>query len=241
MRNLLLFCLAAGLLAACTAPATQPPPPTPQVLTVALTPAVRTWQPSFYACAATLPDLRLWMEETPASRLDLQNGLALRLGAPVLAAPYFAAQIGEEQIVILVHPDNPITSLSAEALRRLYTGQMVTWDSLEAAFSQPVQAWSYPDSEELSQIFKAALWGSTPSPIQAFLAPDPAAMLEAVAATPGALGYLPRSWLADNALRSISVDKELAEGLRQPVLVLSAAEPQGLAQALVSCLQDAEK
>lgn len=241
MRNVLFIVIATLLLGACTQLATQPPPPTPQVLEVAVTPAMRSWEASLRACAATLPELRLLVEETPASRLDLEVGISIRLGTPDTSAPYFAAQIGEDQIVVVVHPDNPIQTLTGDALRSLYTGQTTTWDSLVPGFTQPVQVWDYPAQNELHSIFLLSLWKTNPPLILAYQAPDPAAMLEAIAENPGAVGYLPSSWLKDSPVSLVPVDSAVKEALRQPVLLLSAQPPQGLARSLLGCLQGNQK
>lgn len=228
------------LLAACAAPVTLPPPPTPQVLEIGLTPATRTWAPAIRACANTIPELRLLVEEYPASNLEVDNGISIRLGIPNLQTPYFAAQIGKEQILIVVHPDNPLLELTSDALRQIFTGQVTTWDKFVASYPEPIQVWSYPTHDELHQIFTTALWHTNPPSILAYLAPDPAAMLEAISDNPGAVGYLPSSWLESSSLSLVSIEAQLQEALRQPVLLLSAQEPQGLARNLISCLQAAQ-
>jgi hypothetical protein len=71
----------------------------------------------------------------------------------------------------------------------------------------------------------------------AYLVPDPEAMVEAVRADPGAIGYLPASWLTNTAVRSITLETEVLHALLQPILVISHHEPQGLERILISCLQ----
>jgi ABC-type phosphate transport system substrate-binding protein len=181
--------------------------------------------------------MRLLLEETPAGRFSGGEEIAIRLGAPAWAQPYFATQIGEEQIVIVINPQNPLSTLSNEMLRQLYSGQVTEWSELETSFDQPVQVWDYPPGEDLHEVFVTALWGASPQPILAYLAPDPDAMLVAVSATPGALGYLPRSWLGEGDLITVAVEEKLSSALRQPVLLLTADEPQGLLRAWLSCLQ----
>ena len=151
--------------------------------------------------------------------------------------PYFATQIGQEQIVVITNKQNPLDELSTEVLRQLFDGQVSDWSELKVSFRQGVQVWDYPAGEDLHQILSAALWGAEHQPTKAYLAPDPAAMLEAVSADPGAIGYLPASWVEASDLKVISVETGLSTALRQPVLLLTAEEPQGLLRAWVSCLQ----
>lgn len=237
MRNLLIGTFLLFWLAACTT--VQPPtsPPTPQVLHIAMTPATRTWQTALRLCEDSLPALRLLVEEIPASQLAYESGLNIRLGVPDLSSPYFAAQIGEEQIVVVVNPANPLQELGEADLRALFTGRVSNWNEFVPSYPEPVQVWSYPESDELNQIFSTALWQSNAPMLLAYLAPDPFAMVEAISDNPGAIGYLPSSWLLDNSVNPITVSDALMRSLTQPVLLVSIQEPQDLARNLISCLQ----
>lgn len=237
MRAILAAMLIAAFLSACARPVIQPPPPTPQVITAAFTPATRTWQPAFQACADTDPQMRLLIEESPWTHMALEEGLSIRLGSPTMETPYFAVQVGEEQIVVIVNPENPLDKLTADDLRAIYTGQYTTWDEVNLSYAQNLQVWSYPESDELSQIYLSSLWQANPPVIMAYLVPDPEAMVEAVRAYPGAIGYLPASWLTNSAVRSITLETEVLHALLQPILVISHHEPQGLERILISCLQ----
>ena len=76
------------------------------------------------------------------------------------------------------------------------------------------------------------------------LAPDPQAMLEAIAGNINAIGYIPGSFLTsgDPTLTSniniIQVDKPLEDALHQPVIAVTRSEPQGLMRSLLVCLQN---
>ena len=237
MRAILAAMLITAFLSACAGPVIQPPPPTPQVITAAFTPATRTWQPAFQACADTDLQMRLLREEKPWTHMALEDGLSVRLGSPTMETPYFAVQIGEEQIVVIVNPENPLEQLSAEVLRAIYSGQYTMWNEGVLSYAQDLHVWSYPESNELSQIFLSALWQANPPVIMAYLVPDPEAMVEAVRADPGAIGFIPASWLTHSAVKSITMETEVLHALLQPVLVISNHEPQGLERILISCLQ----
>ncbi|MCU0485283.1 MAG: substrate-binding domain-containing protein [Anaerolineales bacterium] len=237
MRVFLAAVLLAVLTSACSGLVFQPPPPTPQVIAITFTPAVRTWQPAFQKCAAPESEIRLLIEEIPWTHMKFESGLSIRLGSPTMEAQFYAAQIGEEQVVLVVHPENPLSELSVDDVRSIYNGQITTWDELGVSYTKNVAAWSYPEGDELSQIFQAAVWSSGQPAIQAFLAPDPQAMLEVVRDNPGAIGYLPSSWLDKAELKPVTLEPEVTAALRHPVLVISAHELQGLERSLVSCLQ----
>jgi hypothetical protein len=102
-----------------------------------------------------------------------------------------------------------------------------------------VQFWTYPKEDELRAAFEAAILSVGISSTRAMLAPDPGAMLQAIANQSGSIGYAPRSWLkgGSNSVRVIELDSKLEEKLRLPVLAISSKEPAGAVRTLLLCLQ----
>ncbi len=220
---------------------TASPPPTPQAVDAAITPGLRPLEKALHACALAHPEIALFLEETPASSLNIRDGrLGFRLGEPPGSAE-FAAPLGSEEITVIVNPDNPAFGLSAQNLSDLFSGQITGWQELGAA-SLPVQAWIYPEGDEVRSLFDAAvLHGKGTTPL-ARLAPDPQAMLEAVSSDAGAIGYLPHAWLVfdenTHNVKKVRLEEGLTIALRQPVLALSAGQPvPAAAHTLLSCLQ----
>ncbi len=238
-RFLPFLSLAALLLAsACSvAPIEAPVQPTAQAVVVSITPAAAGWGRSIRDCAAAHPEAGLFLIETPAPALDpMKADLLIRLGEPG-QAEWYAAQIGQEEITMIAHPDLAGIHISAANLAGLMSGEITNWNRLQGP-DQGVQVWTYPKGDELRQALDAAV--KTKVTADANLAPDPQAMLDAVSQNPGAIGYAPASWLKDQpetAVQRLDVDPELSAALHLPVLALSAAEPQGLPRALLICMQ----
>ena len=184
--------------------------------------------------------------EAPAgSEAAAQADLAFHLGAPSNPGSTYIAQAGWEDLIVLINASNPLSNLTKEQLYALFSGQVRRWEALSSAsiaFMHEVQAWSYPASDELRQAFEDVIFQAGPNQAQAMLAPDPQAMLEAVASDESAIGYVPGSWLKyastdlTENLKVVSIDSELEEAFHLPVLVGSASEPQGAARALLVCL-----
>jgi hypothetical protein len=174
---------------------------------------------------------------TPASALDLnRSSLALRWGAGSSAIE-FASVIGEEELVVVIHPDNPLQQISLEDLRAVYEGTLREWPDTQ----EEIEAWAYPAGEDVQEVFESAVFtGTAPASDKAWLAPDPRAMREAIAGNPAALGFLPRSWL-DEGVRALPISGLEAGDLRQPVLALSKSEPIDPEKALLICLQQAPR
>ena len=225
------------LLAACQqTPALRSPLPTPEILRIQYTPALRSWAAALHRCANDLPLAGLVVNETPANRLDLAaSDLALRFG-PAALLPPSALKLGMDEVVLIVNPANPAASLDPGAVASIYTGKVVQWNDLLKGQTHPIQAWSYLPGDDLRQVFDAAFLGDQPLTPRAYLAPDAAAMLEAVAKEPSAIGYVLKS-LLDKTVRQLSLNGQPAFDLRQPILALAKSEPHGNLRQLLLCLQ----
>ncbi len=235
-----LACLA--LLPGCAPQTSIPVSATATTITIAVTPALRNWQNRLRNCALATTHTTLQIFEKPYSDQNLESvDLVLRLGAAENPA-YFASLLGHDRVVVIINQTNPVQSLSQNDLIDLYRGQTLDWQTI-SEFQHPVQAWLYPEGDEIRSIFDTLVFGNSIS-IQGYLAPDPQAMLEAVAKEPGAIGYLPLSWLNEtpaalhSELKAITLlDANLTLSLSQPILAISTAVPQGAVQDLLRCSQ----
>ncbi len=191
---------------------------------------------AYRACVEELDNTGLVLLETPAAAIDLkQASLGLRWG-PGSAFKDYAAVVGQEELVLIVHPQNPLTSITLTDLQAIFRGGLREWP--QSAPPVEIQPWVYLNGDDTHAVFEAAvLSGQAPSARVVSLAPDPAAMREAVAANPAAIGFLPRRWL-DPSVKAISVDGLDPALLRQPILAMSRSEPQGLEKSWLLCLQD---
>ncbi len=102
-----------------------------------------------------------------------------------------------------------------------------------------IQPWVDLSSADPQAIFEAGLLnGQKASTRVAYTAPGPAAMREAVAGSPAAIGFLPHRWL-DATVKALPVSGLDPAALRRPILAWSQAEPQGMPRTWLLCLQDA--
>lgn len=226
-KTWLVLVLVAAWLGACAAqPASTPTPTTPaNIIQVDITSATRLTAEAVNACDAVLPDIEVRIFERFPSQSA--GDLLIRLGAPEDAG--FLAQIASEGLSVVLHPDNPASSLTLEQIQALFSGQVTDWSQLGGE-DVPVKVWVPLAADEARQAFDSQVLAEAPVVPDARLAPDPAAMLEAVGKDPGAVGYLPDAWLSDQ-LQSIPLD------IRLPVLVAARETPEGPAGELVACLQ----
>jgi hypothetical protein len=216
--SLLLF-----LLASCT-----PTTPTIQAepLRVQYTFAAQPWLADLNDCAGgSVVDAQL----RAADYLEIDTTeLAIRIGvnSPIALPAY---QIDTEDILVIVHPQNPINRLSAEDVRGLFSGSIQTWQELNGS-DEPVQVWVFAAGEDVQQVFEQTALGGTPVVSTARLATGPDEMAQAIADDVNAVGILTRHWKAGNVSDAYTV-------VTVPVLVILPAESQGAMTDLVACLQ----
>lgn len=237
-----LFLLLFFVLGACT-PALPTPPPAapPATWQVQVTPSLAWLAPHINRCAAEQPAVNLVLLERPTPSLDLTSAdILLRWGAPAsLASP--AVVLGEDELVFIVHPTNPLTQLALVDLRALLGGKITTWETLApAATKDPLKVYFFPAGEDAQQALVNALPDLSTNRETGWLAPDPAAVRQTVASTPSAIGYIPHRWL-DASIKALSISGLSATSLRQPVLAITRATPTEAQKTWLACLQTAFK
>lgn len=237
MRKLILCCLLS--ITACSVPPRASAPPTPGVITVALTPALRPMVETLHACATNMESYVLNINETPVNAQDLHSAdVIIHLGG--LPGNNYPVNLGEESIQLIINADNSVSDMSVNNIHDIYTGRITSWDKV-GGMQAPIQVWSYPYGDDVRSIFDSAILLNKELVIQAQLAPDPQAMLEAITSSPQAIGYMPQSWLVGQSnigvIKTLGIDKNLADALRQPILAMTLTQPKDPLLGLLACLQ----
>ncbi len=231
MKNGLALALLVGLLCACGVqqPATPTPPPGLQPLFIYHPPALRPLAEPMAECAREQPGLALYREELPAPPELSRGEIWLNWGIAPENRHTFSLGTAVLQVIV-PHPGRTPGSLSSEALRGLFDGSVQTWENGDEA-----RVWVYALDDPLWRTFAAALALAQP-PSNAQIAPDPQAMLDAVAADPQAIGLLPGFW-HDGRVTFVTLNEKLAEKLSQPITASLSEPPTGEIAAWLACLQ----
>lgn len=221
---------------------TPTPGPPPAPLAVDHTPPARPFREALRVCMEDQAGVALTVRERPARSLAPDSAdLTVRLGAPAdLSA--FAAPLARERVTVIVHPENPLEVVEPEALNDLFSGRIAAWSDRfpDSPITAPVSVWAYPSGDEVRARFE----GQILSPAErltpmAQIAPDPAAMLAAVANDPGAIGYLPQAWL-EEGVRAVSIRGDETDALALPLLAIAPEPISDAARNLLLCLQSGE-
>ena len=191
---------------------------------------------ALYICANDHPEIALIVDKRPVSSIDFKaNGVTLWWGEKP-AQVSFAYPIAQDELVVILNMVNSNSNLSTDEMQALYSGKVHNWDEI-STFQHTVSVWSYPEGNELRGFFDENILGNQRLTPLAFLAPSPKAMHEAVTSDPGAIGFIPRSWMNQDVF-STQIDVDLQNELSKPVLALANTKPQAGSLILLDCLQN---
>lgn len=170
--------------------------------------------------------------------------------------------IGIDGLAIVVHSSNPVPNLTLEQLRRLFHGDILTWDGLDGdeqtggdaqmgGDAQEVVLVSREDGSGSRILFESRVMGEESVSLAAVIMPGSRDVVNYVAKTPGAIAYVSRAWVmppGDSGdspaprVRVVPVEgllptlATLASGeypLRQPLYLVSRGEPRGWVRQFV--------
>jgi hypothetical protein len=215
--------LALLLLSAC---GSATPAATPVTLKVQFSPASQPWLADMYNCAGNN-----LVDASPRSvrTMDLaQADLALQLGDTTLVGAH-TYQVGTDEVIVIASRQNPVGKLSLEQVQAVFGGRTQNWKDVGGK-DAPVQVWVFGSGQDIQQIFEANGMGGSPVTSLARLATSPDEMAQSVSQDANAIGLLTRQWKADGLSNLFTV-------ATVPVLVSTAAEPQGEVLQIINCLQ----
>ena len=66
---------------------------------------------------------------------------------PAVSSQWQISRIARSPIIIIVHRDNPVTDLSLEQIRAIFTGEITTWEEVGGPYL-PIQVISYSNNVE---------------------------------------------------------------------------------------------
>lgn len=151
-------------------------------------------------------------------------------------------------LLLITHPDNPLTGLTAAEAQAVFNGRISSWQPLGGP-DQPITVISREAGSAARQLLQTRLMAEQRLTINAQIAPSDAFMREAVAADPQSIGYTMLGNSTD--LNQLEIDGQAAAPatttdqsypFTNPLYFVhnSPAEPQGALRAFLAWLQSAE-
>ncbi len=210
--------------------------PTLTVWRVQITPALGWLHPAINRCVQADPSTGVFLVEITAVDIDFSAAdVTLTWGiSPAADLPVF--ELGSDHLSVIVHPENEITSLTAQQFAAIINGEITTWQQVDAQQIGDIAWWTYPAGDEGLVLLESAT-GAQPSrnPF-AWLAPDAGAVLQSVAQDTAAMGFIPSRWM-NGSVKSITIDGLAEEEFTRPILAVTNQAPQPMLTAFLQCLQ----
>ncbi|MFQ5885795.1 MAG: phosphate ABC transporter substrate-binding protein [Anaerolineae bacterium] len=148
--------------------------------------------------------------------------------------------IARDAIAIIVHPSNPISDLSLDQVRGIFTGRIENWASL-GGNDRPITVVTREEGSGTRGAFEELVMGVERITPDALRQDSNGAVRVIVAGDPGAIGYISLG-IVDERVKPLSIGgvspsqetvSSEAYGLVRPFLFLVRGEPQGLAKEFI--------
>jgi|GEM_PF-1746184 len=156
----------------------------------------------------------------------------------------WAAPIARDGLVLVTHPDNPVSRLQIDDIRDIYSGHTTQWTSL-GGHTATINPLTYQTNDDLYREFHRLVMGKQGITSNAQVIPNIQAMIQHVSTTPNAIGYMPLSQVTDTVKR-LEIDNILPNQstvmdniypLRITLFVVGREEPPAEYRAFFSWVQ----
>lgn len=154
------------------------------------------------------------------------------------AAPLWTEEITREGIAVIVHPGSPVTDIGLAQLREIFRGRLQSWQGVTFTVV------SREDGSGARAAFESIVLGGESTTLNAVVMPSSKAVIEYVASTPGAIGYVSTERL-DDSVRVLPIEgvppteQTINDGqyaLWQPLYLASSGDPRGEAREFAQWL-----
>lgn len=183
---------------------------------------------------------------------DLDAGLldaALVHHLPAARNDLWFNPLALDGLLLIVHPENPLSSVTLAEAQALFAGLVNDWASFGLADGAITLLVPQPAAGS-AVLFERFVLQEQRLSIHAQLRPNPSTIIDAVAASPNALGLVTASALAaDAAVKPLAIDGIAPSPttlgtqeypLSMPLYWVSVAEPQGELRGVLAYLQSVE-
>jgi phosphate transport system substrate-binding protein len=144
-------------------------------------------------------------------------------------------QIGTDQIQVLTNVDVLLLELSREELQAIFTGKVINWKQV-GGDDAPITVLLDPSQIATNDTFRGQILGDLPFGPSQWKAAPGTTLLEAVAATPHAIGFAPKA-----SQESIKVNSPVTPAVTRPIwLVIKGKVPGPNVKKLLAYLESAE-
>ena len=166
---------------------------------------------------------------------EWKQSIAAKGQKPPLDTEVTVIQIGTDQIQVVTSPDTPLLELDKEQLQAIFSGQVRNWKAV-GGDDAPITVLLDPAQLATNNTFRTRILGAAPYGPSAWSAQPGTSLLQAVAATPHAIGFAPKA-----SQESLKVNSPMTPEISRPILLLiKGSKPSDKVRKLLDYLRGPE-
>ena len=123
--------------------------------------------------------------------------------------------VGVDGLAIIVHAGNIVPSLTLDQLRGLYSGDILDWETVGGDEGEVILV-SREDGSGARRLFDSRVMGDESVSLTAVVMPTSHDVVQYVAKTPSAIGYVSRAWVIDALNERASLATRTPDGTPTP-------------------------
>jgi phosphate transport system substrate-binding protein len=177
-----------------------------------------------------------------------QIGMVSRHLHPDEAAQLQAFEVARDGLAIIVHPSNPVKSLTKEQVQRIYAGEITNWKQVGGT-DAPITVITREEGSGTRGAFEELVMGKDKKISNSALVQDSTgAVRQMVSSNPGAIGYISLG-LVDSSVKPVPLDgvdptdANIDAGmypLVRPFLFVTKGEASGIAKEFIEWVRGPE-
>jgi len=178
---------------------------------------------------------QLWKGElevaVTAVGLDGMIAGAAKDGMTIDKAALQTVEIGTNKTVVLLHPSNPVSNLTKEQMKGLFTGKISNWKEVGGKDAPVLVVWG-KNSPGQNALFTKVILDGEKIVADNLETTDYKGIKETVAANPEAIGIDPLG-MVDDSVKGIKPSPEA----NSPILMITKGTPSAAVQKLISFIK----
>lgn len=144
--------------------------------------------------------------------------------------------IGRDAIAVLVNENNPLSALSKQQLKAIFSGQITNWSQV-GGDELPIKAYIVKAASATRHVFAATILGDAQYNNVKTITPD-AKIASLIAREPGAIGQLSFAFIADRkGVKPLTIDDQEVHNsnypITRPLFIVTKGEPSGKVKAFL--------
>lgn len=159
--------------------------------------------------------------------LDSMAAGAEKEGTKVDKGTLQQTEVGVNKVVVIIHPSNPVTSLSKEQMKMLFTGKVTNWKDVGGKDAPVLVVWG-KNSPGQNALFTKVILDGEKIIAENLETTDYKGIKDTVSANPEAIGIDPLG-MADNSVKAIKPSPEVTS----PIRIVTKGKPSAEVTKLI--------